>query len=705
MDYSSLYREGIINIQRLAGSTWTDYNAHDPGITILEQVCFALTDLNYRAEFPVEDLMAEAGAGVLTDHFYPRSMLTSGPVSLPDWRMLLLDIPGVRNVWIKPVDTTEDDFQPRVFFDDVEGLLSLYPVTGTRYTEPLSLQGLYQVDYILDEDYKDAENNVLTGIFRRFQLHRNLGEDLYKINRLKEYPLTIEAKIEITEHPDPESLLAEIFAQIHSYLSPSIRFYTLQEMTAKGYQIDEIMSGPRLEHGFLEKRELEEFGLRQSVRISDLIQLIMAVKGVLAVNSLKLTADNKTLAGTDALDPWEFSVPPNYVASLNIPGENSKPEIGLRHHGLERNVDWKKGLAKFQSLIQEKKGIKKKRNIAELDQPPPAGRNRQVSLHQSILHQFPDIYGVGEKGLPADSSLRRQAQVKQLRGYLSFFDQLLANAFSQLGGARALFGLDEKQTAGQQTYFSQSLIGESPGFEELVDADDYTKNLPYAKKPAAETGEPEAKAKWEANELRQKRLTQHLLARFAERFNDFSQQEFEEQNADQREFLQNYANMSYQRYRGFDYTSESWELGNVSGLERRLCYLLGFPEAKRRSLTKLPADDAGAFHLLEHILLRPVAGDIFQNSPMLLLPFNGDNQRPPQKDPYSLQLSFVFPAWLGRFKDDSYWQFLISTIREQTPAHLKIYIHRLNKKNMASFEEAFKDWLTQLRLFTYDPIS
>jgi hypothetical protein len=705
MDYGQLYNQGIQLISRLASQDWTDHNTHDPGITILEQVCFALTDLNYRAEFPVEDLLAEAGAGALTDHFHPRAMLTSSPVSLQDWRMLLLDIPGVRNVWIKPIDTTQEDFKPGVFFDDVEGLLSLHPLTDKRYTEPLSLQGLYQVDYILDEDYKPAENKVQTDIFRRFQLYRNLGEDLYKINRLTEYPLTVEAEIEIREHPDPESLLAEIYAQIYSYLSPTIHFYTLQEMIAKGYQMDEIMNGPRLEHGFLEKRELEGFGLRQSVRISDLIQLIMAIKGVLAVNSLKLTVDGKILAGTDSQELWELSIPASYVASLNIPGENSKPEIQLLHYGLETTVDWKKGLAKFQSLVAEKKGVKKKRSIAELDQPPPAGRNRQVSLHQSILHQFPDIYGVGEKGLPADSSLVRQAQVKQLRGYLSFFDQLLANAFSQLGGTRALFGLDEKQTADGQTYFSQSLIGESPGFEELVEADDYTENLPYAKKPAAEGDEPQTKGKWEENELRQKRLTGHLLARFAERFNDFSQQAFEDQNAAHQAFLRNYANLSYQRYRAFDYTSESWELGNVSGLEQRLSYLLGFPEAKRRSLAKLPGNDTGAFHLLEHILLRPVAGDISQNSPMLLLPFNGDDQRPPQKDPYSLQLSFVFPGWLNRFKDDSYWQFLIKTIREQTPAHLKIYIHRLDKKKMASFEEAFQAWLTQLRLFAYDRIS
>jgi hypothetical protein len=705
MDYDQLYNRGIQLIRQLASRDWTDHNTHDPGITILEQICFALTDLNYRAEFPVEDLMAEAGAGALTDHFHPRPMLTSGPASLQDWRMLLLDIPGVRNVSIRLMDTTDDDFQPRVFFDDVDGLLSLDPVTGTRYTEPLSLQGLYQIDYVLDEDFKDAENKVRTDIFRRFQLHRNLGEDLYKINRLKAYALTIEAKIEITEHPDTESLLATIFAQIHSYISPSIRFYTLQEMISKGYGLDEIMSGPRLEHGFLEKNELDEFNLRQSVRISDLIQIIMAIKGVLAVNSLKITADNKTLAGTDSLAPWELSVPPNYVASLNIPGENSTPEIQLRHHGLERTVNWKKGLAKFQSLISEKKGIKKKRDISELDQSPPVGRNRQVSLHQSILHQFPDIYGVGEKGLPANSSLRRQAQVKQLRGYLSFFDQLLANAFSQLGGMRNLFGLDEKQTADGQTYFSQSLIGESPGFEELVNSEDYTKKLFYAKQPAAEGDDAETKAEREVNELRQKRLTQHLLARFAEHFNDFSQQKFEDQNATQQAFLQNYANMGYQRFQAFDYTSESSEIGNVSGLEQRLYYLLGFPQTKHRSLADLPEDDSGGFYLLEHILLRPIAGDIFQNSPMLLLPFN-DDQRPPQKDPYSLQLSFVFPDWLSRFeKNGSYWQFLITTIREQTPAHLRVYIHRLDKEKMASFEETLQDWLAQLRLFAYDRIS
>ncbi len=48
LDFDFLRQEGIEHIQRLAGHRWTDYNHHEPGITILEQLCYALTDLAYR---------------------------------------------------------------------------------------------------------------------------------------------------------------------------------------------------------------------------------------------------------------------------------------------------------------------------------------------------------------------------------------------------------------------------------------------------------------------------------------------------------------------------------------------------------------------------------------------------------------------------------------------------------------------------------
>jgi len=58
MNFALLRQEGIKYIECLAGKLWTDYNTHDPGITILEQLCYAITDLSYRLDFEMKDLLA-----------------------------------------------------------------------------------------------------------------------------------------------------------------------------------------------------------------------------------------------------------------------------------------------------------------------------------------------------------------------------------------------------------------------------------------------------------------------------------------------------------------------------------------------------------------------------------------------------------------------------------------------------------------------
>src|SRR3954465_4600018 len=47
-DFYRLRREGIGFIQKAGSDQWTDYNVHDPGITILEALCYGITDLGYR---------------------------------------------------------------------------------------------------------------------------------------------------------------------------------------------------------------------------------------------------------------------------------------------------------------------------------------------------------------------------------------------------------------------------------------------------------------------------------------------------------------------------------------------------------------------------------------------------------------------------------------------------------------------------------
>ena len=57
LDFQFLKDEGIKVIQRIGNKIWTDYNAHDPGVTILEILAYAITDLGYRLSLPIEDLL------------------------------------------------------------------------------------------------------------------------------------------------------------------------------------------------------------------------------------------------------------------------------------------------------------------------------------------------------------------------------------------------------------------------------------------------------------------------------------------------------------------------------------------------------------------------------------------------------------------------------------------------------------------------
>ena len=54
LDVNFLKQLGIESIQELSGKNWTDYNIHDPGITILEILCFAFTELGFRSGYDVE---------------------------------------------------------------------------------------------------------------------------------------------------------------------------------------------------------------------------------------------------------------------------------------------------------------------------------------------------------------------------------------------------------------------------------------------------------------------------------------------------------------------------------------------------------------------------------------------------------------------------------------------------------------------------
>ena len=99
LDYEVLRAEGISHLENLATEIWTDFNAHDPGITLLELLSYAITDLGYRTrKLPIADLVA---GGKEKAFFEAVEILPSAPVTARDYRKLLIDLDGIKNAWLE----------------------------------------------------------------------------------------------------------------------------------------------------------------------------------------------------------------------------------------------------------------------------------------------------------------------------------------------------------------------------------------------------------------------------------------------------------------------------------------------------------------------------------------------------------------------------------------------------------------------------
>lgn len=63
--YVRLQQESTELLQRLSGNRWTDFNEHDPGVTLADALHYALFECNYRTSFDLEEYAARPADGKL----------------------------------------------------------------------------------------------------------------------------------------------------------------------------------------------------------------------------------------------------------------------------------------------------------------------------------------------------------------------------------------------------------------------------------------------------------------------------------------------------------------------------------------------------------------------------------------------------------------------------------------------------------------
>ncbi|WP_299458854.1 hypothetical protein [uncultured Microscilla sp.] len=559
-----LFEEGLKIIQQLTGGFWTDYNAHDPGITILEYLCDAIVELNSRADAAIEDHLYNKA----TDKkiFYESSeILSCNSLTISDYRKLILDeLPEVKNIWFFPTDPLEN-----------------------------SLNGLYKVYVDIHDELEteEVQQRITVQIKDIFCANRNICEDIDEVVIVDTLPIHIQGDIEVRRMDEVENILAHILFDLNEYFNPTVSFYSLKEMVEKGYSLDEIYNGPLLKHGFIRQEEL--IPKTERILISEVIKIIMQIDGVSSVKDLYLQIDGKT--HDNQIEVGKTLIPV-LVFDTNL--EQGGNSINFYKGDVVYNsLDLMLTKRKYNELESAHKRVYRQ-NEEKVE--VPEGRPLDIQSYSSLQYLFPEVYGIGVQGVPNGGGELRKAQAKQLKGFLLLFEQLLSNHLAQLAHVKDLFST----TNGiQQTYFHQNLdvvpdveplYRESEG--DFIDngVDGETK-IPLNYKQ----GLPKLVQARDNFIDRRNRILDFLLAIHGEDYMRYatSQKNYYFRTKDYQNYLiknksrffEHLVKMNQHRSKAYDYRKELIGTENVPGLETKINILLGFgftPESKHHELPK-----------------------------------------------------------------------------------------------------------------------
>lgn len=749
MDYAFLRQEGIKLIEKLASTHWSDYNAHDPGITILEAWCYALTDLSYRLNFEIEDLLAFPTSESDRPPLFlsARESLTTQPLTINDYRKLLIDIDGINNAWLEPIANPH----PPIYYDAQNAKLTFSNLDSSNIAQAVHLRGLYRVLIEKSNHTNRTDPDILRAAKEKLNQNRNLCEDFDEITILQPEPITVHANLEISDHVDPHQLIAQIYTALEQVVSPTINVLNLHDLLESGVPTEDIFAGPQLDHGFIDDAQLQQCKRKTELHTSDLIHVILNIDAVKTVRHITLSS-----AFIPPQD-WDLNLTPQLTPRLK-PIDAIVEDITLHKGKIVCPISGAQAKTALNKLNTAHRQLSS--TYTDRDLPIPTGNYRELANYESLQSEFPLAYGIGEAGLTSTAPPQRKAQAKQLQAYLMVFDQLLANYFAQLDHVRHLFAWSNAQA---QSYFTQS-IAHFPGAKEILQ-DRYLET--FKEEPAVARD-------------RKNRFLEHLMAQYGESFIDYSllygnptiPAEAIQHKSD---FARDYRAISAGRAQAFNYSLHPSQSNNVSGLKRRVSRLLGI-NPNRRSLTvteKSSDRNLEGFYVIEHLLLRPRLNlssnkeqskeastnpaprkDLLSFSKPIkaistatpetitcisdnhgLKPkdkinilysshYNGtytvlntqentfdikanfitdhvleqdawvkQNQSP---DPFSFQISLVLPNWPLRFSSDNFKQLIYSTLIAEIPAHITVFLHWLDPSTMKKLEVIHDLWLQHL---------
>ncbi|MFK2891637.1 hypothetical protein [Dyella flagellata] len=411
--YGALRDRALSSLQALSGEWWTDFNYHDPGVTLLDALCYALTENLFGAQQPLVDLLAAPDGRI----HYRRLGLRAAEEILP----------------CRPC--TSMDYM-RWLLDRVPGALQVHASSPNG-------DGLWRMDL---EALTALAETASAAAARAYWAQRNLGEDLAALpSVLQPRWCTLQLNLSIEGARTPEDILAELVARCAEHVDAAPRRLSLMaRLLAQdaAVALADALDGPRMRQGWIDTDSLER-DLESRVYFGDLARIALSVEGVLEVGDISLSAEG--LDGSAGALPRHGDA---WVLRLRWPDQ---PEAVAAWQIKRRGVPI--GIAQ-DALLQRLDDLR--RNVdgrAAADSAPsatgspltrPQGDYLPPAAYVSLLNQLPQIYRerADLTGMPIHA-----AEVAQWHAYLALLEQWLAHGDAQTQHLRKLYTVVGKPAA------------------------------------------------------------------------------------------------------------------------------------------------------------------------------------------------------------------------------------------------------------------
>lgn len=402
--YTVLQRRTLAELQRLSGGVWTDYNPHDPGVTVADAVNYALTETDYKLGFSMEDYLTDADGTWPVDRYglFPASeVYPSAPVTPDDYRRLVL----ARFPMVENVDVT-------------------------------AVSGNCSYNFILRLSPFFSDEAGVTGRVRSFlNRHRNLCETIGEVAVGHPHKLTLEAELEIVPGANATEILVQIYWTAMQYLSGSVQLESCESGNA---DLSSWYDGP--------VKDVRAVLPHQKNTERELFWKLNGTEGIRGFKTCWFR-DAQGDAVTDFNDGYVLEIPDSLSGIVvTVRGERVQADVDEFKEKLKARYFMRSTLRMRHFLQERGQGMQDAHGDTPAKEMRRKARRRDVYGHYPVAGELPECYRTSGKDFVSGTPVARIAEAENFGSYLRLFDLLMERGMGDLAGLKKLLSISEEDS-------------------------------------------------------------------------------------------------------------------------------------------------------------------------------------------------------------------------------------------------------------------